>query len=326
MSDREWLVPSIVLTLLSGMLAFLLIPNYAGIVPALLVLPFWLLAAAIIGSVYGFFSMLSAGVKRPFAHVVQEWPIIRRSGVCVLIAGLNMIAFMWIKPLLNYLVPFWADPLFADIDHVLFLGHEPWALFTWLNSSLTAIFYHRGWFAMMILALLVISKAPPSPEKSAVMLSYFVLWSVVGPLIHTLFPAAGPVFFAQMGYGDRFAGLYGAPETELLAGYLWAIYSSTSFGPGSGISAMPSMHIATTVWMIIGFYILARRWVVPTAIAGLLIFLLSISLGWHYAIDGIVGAASAVLCYLLLRSFYRRRLPEPSLSGELPGKPAQAKS
>jgi hypothetical protein len=322
MSDRDWLAPSIVLTLLSGTLAFLLIPNYAGIMPALLMLPFWLIAAAIIGSVYGFFGMVSAGVRRPFAHVVQEWPTIRRSGVCVLVAGLNMTTFMWIKPLLNYLVPFWADPLLADADHMLFLGHEPWALFTWLNSSPAAIFYHRGWFAMMLLTLLVVSKAPPSAEKSAMMLSYFTLWSVVGPLIHALLPAAGPVFFAQMGYGDRFAGLHGSPETQHLTDYLWAVYSGTGFGPGSGISAMPSMHIATTAWMIIGFYVLARRWIAPMAIAGLLIFLLSISLGWHYAMDGIVGATSAVLCYLLFRSFYRRRFPDPSLSGELPGKPA----
>lgn len=322
MSDREWLAPSIVLTLLSGALALVLIPDYTGIMPALLMLPLWLLAAVMIGSVYGFFSMLCAGVRRPFAHLVQKWPVIGRSGVYVLVAGLNMIAFMWIKPLLNYLVPFWADPLLAHIDHVLFLQHEPWALLTWLNSSPTAIFYHRGWFAMMILTLLVVSKAPPSPEKSAVMLSYFILWSVVGPSIHTLLPAAGPVFFAQMGYGDRFAGLHSAPETELLAGYLWAIYSNAGFGPGSGISAMPSLHIATTAWMIIGFHVFARWWVVPMAIAGLLIFLLSISLGWHYAIDGIAGAALAVSCYLLLRSFYRRRLRQPSLAGE----PAQASS
>jgi len=89
---------------------------------------------------------------------------------------------------------------------------------------------------------------------------------------------------------------------------------------------MPSMHIATTAWTVIGFHIFARRLVMPMAAAGLLIFLLSISLGWHYAVDGIVGAASAVLCYLPLRSFYRRRLPEPSPGGELPGKPAQANS
>jgi membrane-associated phospholipid phosphatase len=175
---------------------------------------------------------------------------------------------------------------------------------------------------MMLLTLLVVSKAPPSAEKSAMMLSYFTLWSVVGPLIHALLPAAGPVFFAQMGYGDRFAGLHGSPETQHLTDYLWAVYSGTGFGPGSGISAMPSMHIATTAWMIIGFYVLARRWIAPMAIAGLLIFLLSISLGWHYAMDGIVGATSAVLCCLLFRSFYRRRFPDPSLSGELPGKPA----
>ena len=326
MADRDWLAPSVVLTLLSGTIALLLLPNYSGVMPVLMVLPLWLLAAALIGGVWGFCAMLAAGVESPLAHswrfLVDERATAIGLAIGVLVAGLNMVIFMWIKPLLNVLVPFWADPLLADIDHLLFLGHEPWALFSWLNSTPAAIFYHRGWFAMMILTLLVVGRAPPSPEKSAVMLSYFVLWSIVGPLIHILLPAAGPVFFAQMGYGDRFAGLAGAYETQQAADYLWAVYSGARVGPGAGISAMPSMHIATTAWMVIAFSIFARRWLMPMAAAGLLIFALSISLGWHYAVDGLVGAGAAWLCYVLLRSFYRRRLGRPARRAALSPNPA----
>ena len=324
MRDVDWMAPSLALTLGSGALAFLLIPNYSGIMPALLVLPFWLIAAAVIASVYGFFAMMHAGVKSPIyqirSFIVHDWRTVVLLLSCVFVAGLNMITFMWIKPLLNYLVPFWADPLLADLDNKLFFGHDPWSLFTWLNSNSMAIFYHRGWFAMMILTLLVAATAPRSPERSAFMLSYFLLWSVIGPLVHTLLPAAGPVFFEQMGYGDRFSGLQGTAATEEVAAYLWTVYSGEGFGPGSGISAMPSMHIATTAWMVIGFYVFARRWIVPMAAAALLIFLLSISLGWHYAMDGIVGAASAFLCYCLLRSIYRRRAYAPMRGNSSPGR------
>jgi hypothetical protein len=45
--------------------------------------------------------------------------------------------------------------------------------------------------------------------------------------------------------------------------------------------------------MLLAVHRFARRWLVPMAAAGLLIFLLSISLGWHYAVDGIAGAAGA---------------------------------
>lgn len=311
MRERDWLVPSIALTLVSGAIAIALIPRYSGILPAIGMLPLWMLAAAILGSFYAFFAMANARVASPLGHirafVVDDWRKLAFWSLCLLLAGLNMTTFMWTKPLLNYLVPFWADPALAEIDHALFLGHDPWTLLTWLNNMPAAIFYHRGWFAMMILTLVAVLSAPPSPEKSAVMLTYFILWSVVGPLIHALLPAAGPVFYAQMGYGDRFAALQNVSETRDVAAYLWRIYAGEGFGPGSGISAMPSLHIATTAWMILAVRIFARRLFVPMAAAGVLIFLLSIALGWHYAVDGLVGGGLAVLCYAVLHAVYAGR-------------------
>ena len=56
---------------------------------------------------------------------------------------------------------------------------------------------------------------------------------------------------------------------------------------------MPSLHIATVAWMVIAVREFAPRWTLPISGAGLLIFLLSVSLGWHYAVDGIVGALGA---------------------------------
>lgn len=321
MRDREWLIPSISLTLASGVLGLLMIPDHSDVLHALAMLPWWMIAAAVLGSIYALFGMMLAGVERPLARIGIFLTQERRSAAlltfCMFLAGLNMTTFMWVKPLLNYLVPFWADPLLADMDRALFLGHDPWVLLTWLNSTPAAIFYHRGWFALMIMTLLAVLAAPRSPERSALMLTYFVLWSVVGPLVHTLLPAAGPVFYAQLGYGDRFAELRGVAETRELANYLWTIYSGRGFGPGSGISAMPSLHIATSAWMLIAVHVCARRWIVPVGIAGFLIFLLSISLGWHYAVDGIAGATAAILCYRLLRFVYGARAswsPGPALA------------
>jgi hypothetical protein len=285
-----------------------MIPDRAGILPALGVLPFWLIAAGATASIIGLSRMLLSGVQQPFAHardyIVGSWPSLLAPAMCIVISGTNLIAFMWIKPLLNYMVPFSADPLLANFDHTLFLGRDPWSLLTWMNSSPAAIFYHRGWFFMMIITLLLVAKSPPSAKKSALMLSYFALWSVVGPLIHVLLPAAGPVFYARLGYGGRFTGLQGVPETQLVADYLWQIYSGKTFGPGSGISAMPSMHVATTTWMMMSAALLAPRWAVPMALAGIAIFLLSVSLGWHYATDGIVGALAAASCYATLKYAY----------------------
>lgn len=311
MSDRDWLVPSVVVTLVSGAIAFLLIPDYSGILPAILLVPMWMLVSMLFGVVYAFFKMAVARVESPIAHarnyITRDWRKLAFFIGCVFLAAVNMTTFMWTKPLLNSLIPFWADPMLADVDRALFLGHDPWVLLTWLNSSPMAIFYHRGWFAMMIVTLLAVLMAPPSPKKSAVMMTYFILWSVAGPLIHILLPAAGPIFYAQMGYGSRFAGLENVSETREVATYLWTLYSHEGFGPGSGISAMPSLHIATSAWMLIAVRNFARWLMGPMVAATFLIFLLSIALGWHYAVDGIVGAAVALICYAGLRVLYSRK-------------------
>ncbi|MCB2075456.1 MAG: phosphatase PAP2 family protein [Novosphingobium sp.] len=329
--EREWIVPAILLTVVTGIVALSFIPNSSGLIPALNILPAWMAAAAVIGSITAILSMAARGVSSP---VDELRSVDRRRAVYVtsviLLAGLNMIAFMWMKPLLNYLVPFWADPMLANLDHAIFLGHDPWKLFAWLNFPWSGLVYHQFWFAMMILMLLVVAIAPPSPQKSAVMLSYFLLWSIVGPVIHTLMPAAGPIFYERMGYGGRFDGLAPGPETQWVADYLWSIYSSESFGAGSGISAMPSMHVTITVWMMIAVWMFARQFVLPALVAGSAIFLLSISLGWHYAIDGIAGAVAAVGCFLIALLYYRKRCtkseePEPEAPSETdqpPGKPA----
>lgn len=305
-NELDWLVPGALLTLGSGAFALVDIPNYSGIVPALLLLPMWIVAAGGVAAVMllvATLGMMRSGVERPIAHWFCFFEETRGRMLfvfaCMVLTGFNMITFMWIKPLLNYLVPFWADPYLAAIDHEIFRT-DPWRLLGWLNNYPMAIFYHRAWFGLMILTLLKVLWSAPSKDKTAIMLTYFILWSVFGPVVHTLLPAAGPVFYARLGYGGAFSGLVSAQETTRLADYLWRIYSGQRFGAGSGISAMPSLHIATTVWMVIAVAVFARRWLVPMILAANLIFLLSVSLGWHYAIDGIVGGAGTVAIWYVV--------------------------
>lgn len=227
--------------------------------------------------------------------------------VVLLLSGANMIAFMWVKPLLNYLVPFGADPLLADLDRLLFFGHEPWSGLQILAFPGAGIIYHPLWFVAIVTSLLLVAKASPSPERSAVLVCYFALWSLAGPIIHMLLPAAGPIFYERLGYGDRFASINYGPETREVADYLWSIYASKSFGSGSGISAMPSMHVTMSTWTVIATQALAPRYRWLAAAFWALILALSVALGWHYVVDGIVGAIAALLCYRALLALFRRR-------------------
>jgi hypothetical protein len=59
-----------------------------------------------------------------------------------------------------------------------------------------------------------------------------------------------------------------------------------------------------------------RSWFWPVALASFYVVCLSISLGWHYAIDGIVGAAIAAGLYGLLLALIRQSFSEPNLASE----------
>ena len=297
-SDLHWFLPGVVLTLGLAAFSLLEIPDYSGVIGALSLLPLWFGIAVAVGGVIiliATFQMMIAGIERPLG-VIRDFCITHKRRLLLilpglLLTGMNMIVFMWVKQLLNYLVPFWADPYLAAADRFIFFT-DPWRLLTWLDSFPFALFYHRGWFALMILALLKVLWSPPSDEKTALMLTYFILWSVFGPVVHTLLPAAGPVFYAHLGYGDRFAEFGMTAETQKLADYLWTIYEGGGFGPAAGISAMPSLHIATTAWLVIAIHRFARSWLIPVAALSFMIFVLSVALGWHYAVDGIVGIAA----------------------------------
>ncbi len=92
-------------------------------------------------------------------------------------------------------------------------------------------------------------------------------------------------------------------ETQSL---LWSFYSAPQ--SINAISAFPSMHVASTTLMaILGFAL--SRWVglALTAFA-VCIMIGSVLLGWHYAVDGYVGAAIAVLCWKLSGWLIRSRL------------------
>lgn len=286
-------------------------PDYGFLFPAM----FSPLGCLIIGWVFGSV-WLTANViaNRPDSPLVEarrllvayRGTIVFQFGL-VLLVGTAMMVFTWIKSLLNLHVAFWADPLLARVDNVLFLGRDPWRFVGWLAFPQVGHLYHRAWFFLMIATLLVSAAARPSPNKSAVMFSYFALWLLVGPLIHIALPAAGPIFFERMGYGSRFSGLSPDAETVEVARTLWAVYTSHGLIVGSGISAMPSLHIASTTWMAIAAWKLAPRLAVPLTAFAFLIFALSIGLGWHYATDGIVGSASAVACFKIALAGYRAK-------------------
>jgi hypothetical protein len=94
--------------------------------------------------------------------------------------------------------------------------------------------------------------------------------------------------------------VFGTP-IELMAlrvqDLLWGFYQKSDFGIGHGISAAPSMHVAST-WLVARM--LQRYGRIP-AILGWsffgVILVGSVHLGWHYALDGYIAILLAWLIW-----------------------------
>jgi len=272
---RSWFLPSFMM--LAALLAVGLATNHLLLTPIL----YWLgLSLGALG-----LAALCARIFKVELNIPKSAPLL------IVMLALEPNAYASVKPILN-MVPFTADRALAGIDHAIF-GTDPWMLLQWMKPLFG--YYFMGWVAAICLATLHLALSPPSPHKNRTIVTYFVIWSVAGPMIHLLFPAGGPIFYQLLGAGDRFASLQIAPDILVYRDYLWSLHQSGFSGQYAGISAMPSLHVAVATWVVFAFW---RSPLFLVALAhGCLIFLLSVATGWHYAIDGIVSIGLVIGIY-----------------------------
>jgi hypothetical protein len=137
------------------------------------------------------------------------------------------------------------------------------------------------------------------------LLAFLLTWILVGSVAAFLLASAGPCYY-ERAFGDpTFAPLMArlatlATEIEAMGlgtwGFdvqdkLWAAYADKEGIFGGGISAMPSIHVAVSTLMALGAYSLNRRAGHLLTAFAVVIWIASVHLGWHYAVDGIVAAA-----------------------------------
>ncbi|RWD00158.1 MAG: hypothetical protein EOS58_30730 [Mesorhizobium sp.] len=224
-------------------------------------------------------------------------------------------AFTTYKHEFSSLVGFFADPLFARLDATIHFG-DPWR---WTRAlpvpgffdRMLYFLYSQLWLALV--AGIIVFAA--WMEDAATRLRYFtallstaILLGVVARLAGS---SAGPIFYDRLFGGDRFADLMSAlktsdsgPETLQIADYLYASYASNETVVGSGISAMPSFHVAMVTLNALFLWSLNRRvGSIAWLYAGLILFG-SVYAGWHYAIDGYVSIATVLMIWRWTRRRY----------------------
>ena len=230
-------------------------------------------------------------------------------------------AFSIIKRSLPELVPFWADPAFAALDRALHGGVDPWVWthMVQLPGDWVQWVYLHGWSIPAFLFPLAAAVDPDRARAGRAMIVFVAAWVLLGNVVAGLFMSAGPVYHDRLLGVDDFAALTAAiaADARLAAGVgttqetLWELYATGTHALGSGISAFPSVHVATVTAVAL-YLVDLRRALLPVAVALVAVFqVLSVYTGWHYAVDGYASIAVLLTLWLVLRRREAREMVAP---------------
>lgn len=249
-----------------------------------------------------------ASPRAPLTFIVG---VIRRGALrfVLIFAGfcVGIAAFTTFKLTIPTLVPFYADAMFADIDNLLHFG-DPGTLVhavlpTWAQYPL-AVLYGPIWFMLWFGLTAFVALH----DNAALRRRYF--WTMalaicgLGTVLATALSSVGPVFYESVYGSDRFAALmaavFASPVGDYMretSAYLYANYLEGGHALGTGISAMPSVHLAIVTLNALMLGTLNRTIGMLAWVYVVLILVGSVFLGWHYAIDGYVSIAVVALIW-----------------------------
>jgi len=212
-------------------------------------------------------------------------------------------AFGQFKGAMHLWIPIYADPYLVRIDRWIF-AKDAWLTFSViLESRVAVIFFDRMyilWFPIMYCTICAAAFMARNPERRfCFFATYVASWIFLGNLVAIISNSSGPCFYSYFYKEDIFLNLCqrlqylndtGYPLIALSAQkYLLEQYQSGSDAFGEGISAFPSLHVAMAALVAI-FLLDINRFIGAMAVVFCaIIFVSSIILGWHYAIDGIAS-------------------------------------
>ena len=216
-------------------------------------------------------------------------------------------SFGYMKEMIPLIRPFSWDLTFVAWDRALHFGMDPYRLLMPLITTPLTIgllnFAYHAWFLIMLITPFFACFDRSNPQaRMTFLIAHVLTWGIGGNLMALALSSAGPVYLERLDISTVFVPLTSAlqeasarvwlPALEV-QDLLWDGY--TGKGPIAGISAMPSMHVGSTT-LFACYAFTWRRWAGWLMVGFLgLILMGSVALGWHYAVDGYLGAALALL-------------------------------
>ncbi|MCI5103719.1 MAG: phosphatase PAP2 family protein [Algiphilus sp.] len=238
----------------------------------------------------------------------------------LLLAVLISVYSSW-KVMMPAIAPFSWDQRFHLWDLALHGGKAPWE---WLHpllgqplvTSLINAGYHLWLFVIYFVFLWQAFALTRPVLRTQFMLCFVLLWTLLGNGLATWLSSAGPCYYGLIvGPPDPYGPLLDYLRSAQGVVPIWALdvqqllwndYQSGALAVGRGISAMPSLHVATTTLI----FLLACRYGRPAGwAAGIflgLILIGSVHLAWHYAIDGYLSLVLTLIIWRLSGAVSRR--------------------
>lgn len=219
-------------------------------------------------------------------------------------------AFTYFKLAIPSIHPYTWDRRLAQLDLAIHGGTHPWVWLQYvlghpLISSVINIFYHL-WFFIVFATIYWLAFNTKEPALRMRFLTSFVLsWIILGNVVATLLSSVGPCYYGYLVAGEN-------PYSPLMiylneAGKhvpLWALDVQKLLWDGHeknmtvlGISAMPSMHVSSAVLLALLGLKINRQVGIVLVFFTVITMIGSVHLGWHYAVDGYVGAIGAYLIW-----------------------------
>ena len=244
--------------------------------------------------------------------------------VAIALAPLFFTAFGSFKRMIPLVHPFSLDETFMDLDRWLHGGEHVWRLLqpvlgTPFVTTTINVFYNL-WFFVLLLTFIWQALSIKRPQlRMQFLLAFLLCWILLGTVLATILSSAGPVYYGRVtGLADPYAPLmaylYAVAERYpvwalTVQESLWATYQAGGTDFGSGISAMPSLHVATSVLFALAAWRINRALGFAFGVFALIIQIGSVHLAWHYAIDGYLSAVLVIPIWLMAGRLARAVVP-----------------